>query len=276
MRQPIFIAHQLQHDTGKRLFIGLVLGTAGLLCVLLLLLWLVPTMGFSQIHPWLPALTAFFTGACILVILTIAIGLTLCAWFGQRGHAIPGARRLWQAAARILLPLMEGAGRLLGFPADRIRRSFIKVNNEIILSSALSCTPDKTMLLLPHCLQSSRCEHRLTYHVDNCRRCGACPVGPLLDLRDRWGIKLAIAVGGSVARRIVVQEKPRLIIAVACERDLSSGIQDTAPLPVYGIINTRPCGPCLDTQVSLAHVEQALAFFIPKENHPAPVPPKKD
>ena len=29
--------------TGKRLFIGLVIGTAILLCVLLLLIWLVPT-----------------------------------------------------------------------------------------------------------------------------------------------------------------------------------------------------------------------------------------
>ncbi|WP_242864780.1 DUF116 domain-containing protein [Youngiibacter fragilis] len=51
-----------------------------------------------------------------------------------------------------------------------------------------------------------------------------------------------------------------MIIAVACERDLSSGIQDTYPLPVYGILNKRPKGPCLDTLVPLKQVEKALEY----------------
>jgi hypothetical protein len=49
---------------------------------------------------------------------------------------------------------------------------------------------------------------------------------------------------------------------VACERDLSSGIQDSYPLPVFGIINRRPNGPCYDTQVDLEKVEQALTIFL--------------
>jgi hypothetical protein len=49
---------------------------------------------------------------------------------------------------------------------------------------------------------------------------------------------------------------------VACERDLSSGIQDTYPLPVYGVLNERPHGPCLDTMVQLDHVEKALRMFL--------------
>ena len=71
-----------------------------------------------------------------------------------------------------------------------------------------------------------------------------------------------MATGGTLARRIVVERRPRLIIAVACERDLSSGIQDSYPLPVFGIINHRPHGPCYDTQVDLEKVEQALTTFL--------------
>jgi uncharacterized protein len=52
-----------------------------------------------------------------------------------------------------------------------------------------------------------------------------------------------------------------MIIAVACERDLASGIQDTHPLPVYGILNSRPFGPCLDTDVALDKVEWAIREF---------------
>ena len=83
----------------------------------------------------------------------------------------------------------------------------------------------------------------------------------LLSLSERYGINMSIATGGTIARRIIVQTKPRLILAVACERDLSSGIQDAYPIPVYGLLNDRPHGPCLDTQVSLEHLEQAILFF---------------
>jgi hypothetical protein len=75
-------------------------------------------------------------------------------------------------------------------------------------------------------------------------------------------VGLAVATGGTLARRIVVERRPRLIIAVACERDLSSGIQDSYPLPVFGVINHRPHGPCYDTQVDLDRVEQALQTFL--------------
>ena len=64
----------------------------------------------------------------------------------------------------------------------------------------------------------------------------------------------------------MVQTRPRMIIAVACERDLTSGIQDSYPLPVFGILNQRPCGPCLDTLVSLAAVEGAVRLFLGLED----------
>jgi hypothetical protein len=99
---------------------------------------------------------------------------------------------------------------------------------------------------------------KVTNSVQNCKRCGKCPIKDLLNLSDKYGVDLAVATGGTIARRIVVETRPDLIIAVACERDLTSGIQDTSPLPVYGIFNERPFGPCLNTRVSLEHVESVL------------------
>jgi len=85
---------------------------------------------------------------------------------------------------------------------------------------------------------------------------------------------MAIATGGTIARRIVVQKRPKLILAVACERDLSSGIQDTYPLPVYGILNERPNGPCLDTLVPLDQMEIALRYFLRMEAAPVVIAPR--
>jgi uncharacterized protein len=48
---------------------------------------------------------------------------------------------------------------------------------------------------------------------------------------------------------------------VACERDLSSGLVDTYTLPVLGIPNERPFGPCFNTRVDLEKVKEAIAFF---------------
>jgi hypothetical protein len=76
------------------------------------------------------------------------------------------------------------------------------------------------------------------------------------------GLRLAVATGGTIARRIVVENRPQLIIAVACERDLAHGIQDTFPIPVFGILNQRPHGPCRDTRVMLEEVRKAVERFM--------------
>lgn len=245
--------------TGKRLFIGLVIGTAILLCALLLLIWLVPTIGFAAIHPWLPFVAGVVFGGAILAIIWLSVGLVLHAYTGK---PILGTSRLRGISIRLLLPIMELMGRMMRIPVAAVRRSFIKVNNELVLSSGIQCEPRQLLVLLPHCIQSSRCTHRLTYHIDNCVRCGVCPLKDVLNLRDTYGVQVAIATGGTIARRIVVQARPKLIVAVACERDLSSGIQDTHPLPVFGVINERPNGPCLDTFVSIRRLESAIRHFI--------------
>jgi hypothetical protein len=165
-----------------------------------------------------------------------------------------------------MLPLMVLIGRAFGFSREKVRLSFVKVNNELILASGARCTPDKLLALAPHCIQRSDCPHRLTTDVERCARCGRCPVEGLLTLRDSYGFKLSIATGGAIARRIVVELRPKLIIAIACERDLSSGIQDCYPIPVFGLPNERPCGPCRDTLFSLARFEELVRYFCLTKN----------
>jgi len=39
---------------------------------------------------------------------------------------------------------------------------------------------------------------------------------------------------------------------------LTSGIQDVFPLPVIGMLNQRPFGPCCNTKVDIERVEVLL------------------
>lgn len=249
----------------KRLFIGLALGASVLICLLLLLGWVIPFVGFGNIHPALPYVTGFLFLAAMGLILFAAIGLVVHVY---RGRPFLGSQHFRGISVRFFLPIMELVGRLGGITREDVRHSFIKVNNELLLTEPKRFLPEKILILLPHCIQRSRCDLRLSHDVNHCRRCGLCPVGGLLDLRDAYGVHLAVATGGTIARRLVVEKRPKCILAVACERDLSSGIQDTYPLPVFGLLNERPNGPCFDTLVSLPMVESALRRFIHNENLP--------
>jgi hypothetical protein len=139
-----------------------------------------------------------------------------------------------------------------------VRAQWSRMNNR---SKDFLAGQRKILLLLPHCLQMNECEIRLTYNINNCQRCGKCEIKELLQISEERNLSIFVATGGTIARRIVNDVRPDAIVAVACERDLSSGIVDTFPLPVLGIANERPFGPCVNTRVDLDEVKEALEFF---------------
>ncbi len=275
--KPVKIAVGSDETSSKGLFLGLVAVTSLFICIFLVSLWVVPYFGFDAIHPWAKWVAAFFIGTLLVLVLWVTIGLLLNA---TTGKYLPFFRKLRGVSVKLFLPVMIIIGRLFGISKNKIRSSFIRVNNELVLSEAKTYKSDEMLMLMPHCLQNSRCKIRLTYNVRNCKRCGKCSIAGLLELSDKYDIHLAVATGGTIARRIVVERRPRLILAVACQRDLASGIQDTYPLPVFGILNLRPHGPCLDTLVPLDILEAAIRRFLDSrfypesvDNSPISVPP---
>lgn len=246
----------------KRLFVGLISGSCFVVCLLLMLLWLIPFVGLETIHP----MAKWVLGGLVLGLL----GLVCVAYWGLflnivTKKPLPGSIRFRGLTIKLFLPLMVLLGKAIGIKKESIMLSFVSVNNELVQAEAGRYKPEDILLLMPHCLQNSKCDRRLTYDINNCKRCGKCPIAGLLDIHDKYGVNLAIATGGTIARRIVVQMRPRMIIAVACYRDLASGIQDTYPLPVFGVLNERPHGPCLDTNVQIYLLEEALQRFLKPE-----------
>jgi hypothetical protein len=81
-------------------------------------------------------------------------------------------------------------------------------------------------------------------------------------MKKEYGTKIAIATGGTLARKIIVQARPKCIIAVACQRDLVDGLLEVFPIPVYGILNEAPFGPCINTTVDVQKIKDFLNHFI--------------
>ena len=261
------------HDKtpGKALFLSLVAITSLFLCLFLVSLWVIPYVGFNAIGPWAKWIGAVLVGTALLIVLWASLGLLIKSTTGRN---LPLFNKMRGITVRLFLPIMTFIGKIFGISKNKIRSSFISVNNDLVLSEARTFKPDEILMLMPHCLQNSRCKLRLTYNVRNCKRCGKCSIAGLLDLSDSYNIHLAVATGGTIARRIVVERRPKIILAVACQRDLASGIQDTYPLPVFGILNLRPHGPCLDTLVPLDHLEAAIRRFLDPRCYPEPAKPE--
>ncbi|RJR29536.1 MAG: DUF116 domain-containing protein [Desulfobacteraceae bacterium] len=244
----------------KLTFIFLLLLTSFLLVVLSVVLWWVPYVGFTHIHPQLPLIMALVFFA--LVMFLIGGGLTLVLTI-IRGKNLFFNRRIRGVVIRFLFPLLVLVGKLVGIGKDRVRRSFIAANNLLVLGEAKRVNPEKLLILLPQCIQNHECDVRITGgKVENCKECGRCKIKNLKKMSNTHGVSISVATGGTLARKIVVDKKPDIIIAVACERDLTSGIQDTYPIPVFGILNRRPNGPCFDTDVSLEMVEEGMRVFL--------------
>ena len=162
----------------------------------------------------------------------------------------------------VLFPLVISIGKLLSVNKNEIRRIFVHLNNSYIYSQKYSLNGEDIMLLSPHCIQKSFCNFKVTYDVSNCKRCGKCSVDRFLTLREKYGVKVFIATGGTLARKIIVENRPKAVVAIACERDLTSGIQEVVKIPVLGVYNERPSGPCFNTEVNIENVENAIKFFM--------------
>jgi uncharacterized protein len=145
---------------------------------------------------------------------------------------------------------------------DAIRSLFIDLNNIIVQSGNPICEPSRVLLLLPHCLQNNQCDRKITGDIHNCKQCGACVIGTILKLVTEKGVNAKVVTGGTAARNLVGREKPEIILSVACERDLSSGIADIGRIPVIGILNKRPNGPCFNTTVDVGLIAEKLDMLL--------------
>lgn len=163
---------------------------------------------------------------------------------------------------KVLFPFFMLLGSFSAEKKERLQGLIISLNNKLLGMERPRA--NRILLLLPHCLQINECDIRLTYNIYNCKRCGKCGIKDLIQIADDNNLTLFIATGGNLARKIVKDVLPEAIVAVACERDLSSGIADSYPLPVLGIPNERPFGPCVNTRVNLDRITEAIEFFCKK------------
>jgi len=246
----------------KRLFIALILISMLVLTMAMYAVWRVSLPGLATIGNFLPHIL----GAAFLAALAIGFLGVIGMIFAVLG--LPSInichKQAW-TAINLLFPMAVTIGKLFHADREKIERSFIEVSNQIISNRHIKVKPEELLVVTPHCLQENTCPHKITRNPNNCKRCGRCQVGALVTLAKELGFHFYIVTGGTLARQTIKNVRPKAIVAIACERDLTSGIQDIYPLPVIGVLNQRPCGPCNNTRVDMKKVETVIRGFLQGE-----------
>ncbi len=255
--------HESELDEGIGLFFGFAttafIITSSLIFVTLYLVY--PRL--AEFHPYLPkgfaylmfVLVAIFAITLLLIYLTVATGRNLLpSFFSKKGRD--------KELIMFITPFAVKIGSLIGVSTDKIASSFVKVNNAIVVASQMNVQSRSVLLLLPRCIQDAKCNQKVEIDINNCKDCGLCDIADIIKICENNSVEAFVATGGNLARQLIKEKRPSGVIGVACERELLSGIQDTAGLPVYGIANMRPDGPCKDTKVDLTKLDEAIKAFI--------------
>jgi hypothetical protein len=200
-----------------------------------------------------PRLATFATVLPRLVWIAIgAFGAASLLWwllvvlsFTGPVNLLPGR---W-AESGALLPLMRWTSRLAarGGQRDRVENAAVKVYNRLALRRAVRVKHGELLLLIPRCLSRAT--------LDN-----------VLAMAGRYGVPVFVATRGQLARRVIRERRPRAVVAVACERDMVSGLHDVAAkVPVLGLTMTLPAGPCKDAVLDMVTLEIYLQAFVGKD-----------
>jgi hypothetical protein len=118
--------------------------------------------------------------------------------------------------------------------------------------------PPHVLLLLPRCLHKESCQQNVVRSLKECQRCGQCSLAALAQLGDDLGVVACVAGGGRQALASARQRDIRIVVAVACRKELLHGIMAAFPKPVLAIVNTTPEGPCRNTLADPLKVAEAI------------------
>ena len=158
-----------------------------------------------------------------------------------------------------------------------IDKKFVSLNNMMTRLRKKKCPPEGLLLLFPHCIQNSNCKQNIKHEINECIRCGKCKVKDLLELSEEYGISIAVASGGRIALKRVMSKEVQGVVAIACEKELRTGLMAAMPKAIYAVPNQRPYGYCVDTDVYMDDVLKAIKFFVKSYGNGSykPAPKKK-
>jgi len=121
---------------------------------------------------------------------------------------------------------------------DWVEHAAIDIYNTLAVRRGRKIGKGELLVLIPRCLSKQALDG-------------------VLEIAGRYEVPVFVATRGQLARRVIRERRPRAVVAVACERDMMTGLRDVAgKLPVLGLTMQLPNGPCRDATIDLSQMEK--------------------
>ncbi|MEO8140497.1 MAG: DUF116 domain-containing protein [Gemmatimonadota bacterium] len=127
---------------------------------------------------------------------------------------------------------------------DWVENAAVKVYDFFASSRSRKVGKGELLLLIPRCLSKAALDG-------------------VLAIAGKYEVAVFVATRGQLARRVIRERRPRAVVAVACERDMVSGLTDVAgKVPVLGLTMSLPAGPCKDAGIDLVQLEHWVKTYV--------------
>lgn len=127
---------------------------------------------------------------------------------------------------------------------DWVEHAAIDIYNTLAVRRGRKVGKGELLVLIPRCLSKQALDG-------------------VLEIAGRYDVPVFVATRGQLARRVIRERRPRAVVAVACERDMMTGLRDVAgKLPVLGLTMQLPNGPCRDAAIDLHQMETWVRGWI--------------
>ena len=163
------------------------------------------------------------------------LGLVVASYYGRR-NLLP-ERLLERGPYLQLMNFTSLIARAFG-TRDWVEHAAIDVYNTLAVRRGRRVGKGELLVLIPRCLSKQALDG-------------------VLEIAGRYEVPVFVATRGQLARRVIRERRPRAVVAVACERDMMTGLRDVAgKLPVLGLTMQLPNGPCRDAVIDLDQMEK--------------------
>jgi hypothetical protein len=201
---------------------------------------------------WTGSPTVLWIALALVAGLLIVYLLLLASSFYSGRNLLP--ERLLERGPYLQLMNYTSLTARLFARRDWVEHAAIDIYNTLAERRGRKVGKGELLVLIPRCLSKQALDG-------------------VLEIAGRYDVPVFVATRGQLARRVIRERRPRAVVAVACERDMMTGLRDVAgKLPVLGLTMQLPNGPCRDAAIDLSQLEswvQGLVAERQPEHAPA-------
>lgn len=163
----------------------------------------------------------------------------------------------------LALHKLEQVASKVGVEEKELFQLYVEAKNRSLIDNFAATPYKERVVLLPQCLRSKNCPAEIGKYGYKCQQCGNCTLAKIIQITKDLGYKGAfILPGGSLAKKILIELKPKASIGVACYKELVLGSYLCEKIGIIGQGVELLKDGCINTIVNMKNLKNTLSVSV--------------